>query len=463
MRAAIYTRISEDDGTALGVGRQEKDARALADRKGWDVARVYVDNDVSATRSKVRPGYQQMMQAIDRGDVDAVVVWDVDRLTRTPRELEDIIDLADRRGLALASVGGDIDLATPQGRMTARIKGTVARHETEQMSRRIRRSNDERAARGDVHGRPGYGYTRALDGTLIVDEEQAAIVREAAHRALAGESLRSIAKDLIGRSVGSPGRSGTWNTTTLRQLLLRPSVAGLRQHRGQIIGRLNVPPVIDEDTRTRLVILLTDPSRRSHTRGKTPVHLLSGIALCGRCGGKMHRLVPWVTKDENAKTKSQPAAYACSECYRVRRKQVPVDEYVTELVLSRLEQPDAINVFTSGDDEQVRHAHDRLATIDAKLAEAADAFADGSIDGAQLKRITERLRIDQERAKVTLTDAMPKAIPSEVVGLHARRAWEGLSMDKKRAVITVLMTVTILPSGPGIRGFNPDLVRIDWL
>ena len=60
------------------------------------------------------------------------------RLTRTPRELEDVIDQADRLGLKLASVGGDIDLATEQGRMMARMKGTVARYEVEQQARRLK-------------------------------------------------------------------------------------------------------------------------------------------------------------------------------------------------------------------------------------------------------------------------------------------------------------------------------------
>ena len=122
LRSAIYTRISQDDGTALGVQRQEQDCRALAESRGWTVARVFTDNDVSATRAKVRPAYRDMLAGIEAGEFDALIVYDVDRLTRTPRELEDVIDLADRRGLALASVGGEVDLATPQGRLTARIR-----------------------------------------------------------------------------------------------------------------------------------------------------------------------------------------------------------------------------------------------------------------------------------------------------------------------------------------------------
>lgn len=124
VRAALYLRISRDsEDLGLGVARQRRDCEALAKAKGWHVVDVYEDNDISASTTRPRPAYQRMAQSVEAGELDGVVVWDVDRLTRTPRELEDVIDWAERHGLHLASVGGDFDLGTPQGRMTARIKG----------------------------------------------------------------------------------------------------------------------------------------------------------------------------------------------------------------------------------------------------------------------------------------------------------------------------------------------------
>ncbi|MBA2549620.1 MAG: recombinase family protein, partial [Nocardioidaceae bacterium] len=160
IRAAIYARISSDDGSALGVGRQVQDCTREAERRGWTVAETFVDNDVSASTGRKRPEYERMVKALQGGEYAALVVWDVDRLTRTPAELEDFISLADVRSVALASVGGEIDLGTPQGRLTARIKGSVARHEVEQSSRRLRRKFLERAEQGKPHGQVAYGYQR---------------------------------------------------------------------------------------------------------------------------------------------------------------------------------------------------------------------------------------------------------------------------------------------------------------
>ena len=126
-RAAVYVRISKDsEATGLGVERQRQDCLRLLERHGWSLAQTYCDNDVSATKGgrltygAQRPQFEAMMQDVQAGRLDAIVVWDLDRLTRTPRETEDIIQLADDTGLALASVGGEVDLGKPQGRMGLR-------------------------------------------------------------------------------------------------------------------------------------------------------------------------------------------------------------------------------------------------------------------------------------------------------------------------------------------------------
>jgi DNA invertase Pin-like site-specific DNA recombinase len=88
--AAIYARISSDqDGTGLGVARQVKECRALAESRGWTVVEEFVDNDISAYSGKTRPQYQRMLTAMRDGRVTAVIVYHLDRLTRRPKELEE--------------------------------------------------------------------------------------------------------------------------------------------------------------------------------------------------------------------------------------------------------------------------------------------------------------------------------------------------------------------------------------
>lgn len=456
--AAIYARISSDsEGTGLGVARQIADCTAEIERRGWILVDKYVDNNVSATRARVRPEYQRMIADIRSGRITALVVWDVDRLTRTPRELEDIIDLADQKGLSLASVGGEFDLATPSGRGHARMKGAFARMEVEQQARRLRRKLLERAEEGKPHGFPPYGYRRRSEGKETIEEldpDQAEVIRSAAKMLLAGMSLRSVTAELNARGSTSP-RGLPWASATLKQILVRERNAGLRTHHGQVIGPGAWPPIYDQGTHDRVVALLTDPSRKT-TRGATRKHLLTGIARCGQngCDGTMVVNVGRVTKG-----KRQPPAYVCPVCTRIRRKQESVDEVVEAIVIERLSRPDALVALAHGDPGEVEKARDDIDSLSAKLILAADQFADEAITADQLARITAKIKPRIEAARDRLNANLPTRELADMVGADAEKRWLTASLDVKRTLIDLLCVVTILPTGPGVR-FDPKSVEV---
>ena len=108
---------------------------------------------MSAYSGRVRPSYRRMLDDIRGGFLDAVVVWDLDRLHRQPRELEEFFDVCAAAGVRrLASVSGDVDLATHDGQFLARILGAVSRKESDDKSRRIKRKHEELAQAGKIAG-----------------------------------------------------------------------------------------------------------------------------------------------------------------------------------------------------------------------------------------------------------------------------------------------------------------------
>jgi site-specific DNA recombinase len=466
-QAAVYARISSDpNDTALGVARQLKDCLALAERKGWPVIETFIDNDVSATSGKPRPQYVAMMSALAAGRLDALVCWDVDRLTRTPRELEDVVDLAERQGVALASVGGEIDLATPQGRLTARIKGSVAKHETEQLTRRVKAKMAERAESGAPHGRTAYGWRREQvyddqgrrQGSRdVLHPEQAAVIRTSATAVLAGDSLRAIVARLNNQGEVTLNNKA-WTTTTLRLILLRDRNAGMRVHQGHVIGRGDWEPVLDSDTFSRVVALLTDPDRRTAPPSSAIKYLLSGLARCGVCGGPMRVLL---ASPGNGRTRD---SYVCQQGYHVRRARLDVDNLITALVVGRLAMPDAAAALSRDDGSQVQEARDKAAALRARLDLAADSYADGQIDGRQLARITSKLRPEMEhwdnaaRAASSAPDLLDLAAPD------IANRWPTLPLARQRAVIDLLLDIRIDRTSRrgGDTSFDPNSVRITW-
>jgi len=183
--------------------------------------------------------------------------------------------------------------------LTARIKGSVAKHESEQLTRRVKAKMAERAEAGAPHGKVAYGWRREqvyddtgrrLGSRDVIHPEQADVVRKAAASIAAGDSLRAVTAGLnVAGTLGANGKP--WSTTTLRSVLLRCSNAGLRKHQGQIIGKGTWEPLLDRDTYDRVVAILSDPSRRTSPASSAIKYLLSGIARCGVCGGPMRVLV----------------------------------------------------------------------------------------------------------------------------------------------------------------------------
>ena len=154
-KTALYLRQSyAPNGDILAITRQREDVTRLCRARGWLDTAEYVDNDFSATNGKPRPAYQQMLDDIRTGKVTSVAVWDLDRLYRQPRELEDLIDLADEKGLLLATVTGDADLSTDNGRLYARIKGAVGKSEVERKSARQPRRQALARELGTLRPRP---------------------------------------------------------------------------------------------------------------------------------------------------------------------------------------------------------------------------------------------------------------------------------------------------------------------
>jgi DNA invertase Pin-like site-specific DNA recombinase len=260
VRAGIYTRISYDPaGQRAGVERQRIDCEALCLARGWEVVTYLEDNDRSAYSGKPRRAYQQLLRAVEVGEIDAIVTWHNDRLHRSPKELEGFIDLVERTGVRVAVVsGGDYDLTTPDGRLAARIVGAVARKESEDRSRRVRRKHLELAEQGRPAGQLGWG---------VRTEDERTLVREAAERVLAGHGLMTIARDWNHRGV--PGATEQlWTAKTLRKVLLSARIAGLREHgvdrSGRVLGALS-PAVwegaIDRKTWDQVRSVLLNPER----------------------------------------------------------------------------------------------------------------------------------------------------------------------------------------------------------
>ncbi len=469
-RCVLYTRISKDDlQQGKGVQRQLEDARALAAHRGWEIVAEFSDNDISAFSGAVRPDYLRMMALAETGGFECIVAYMTSRLWRNRAERATAINRLGQLRISVTAVRGpELDLSTAAGRVIADLLGSFDSLESETMSERIVRATRQRAEEGRPHAAVLFGWRREYEtdksGRItgsqdLENSEEAAIVRQIVDRLLAGDPLRSLVRDLNASGTPAP-RGGTWKPTIVRQLALRPANAGLRVYKGQVLGAGSWPAIIERDKHDRVVALLQAPERRSLRPGKRR-HLLSyGLGECGVCGGPLS-----ARTEGRRRSGGRQWVYRCDGGGCVSRQQEPVDELVGSVVIERLSRPDAAGIF-DGNDHDAANAREHADTIRARLNLVADQYANGDIDGEQLKRITGRLRPDLEEAEAVVKRSRRPAVPDavdELLGNRAAEAWAGLNVTSKRAVLQVLgVTVAIMPRGKSGPGFDPSEIRFKW-
>lgn len=500
-KAAIYLRISLDhEMDGLAIDRQREQCEALAKFRQWEVVETYVDQSKSATdRTKVRPAYDQMVADYKAGAFDAIICYDLDRLTRQPRQLEDWIDASELRGLALVTANGDADLSTDGGRMYARIKAAVARAEMERKGARQSAAQLQRAKQGRApKGMRPLGYT--VNGEVIPDEAEAVrAIYRLFTRADHPESLRSLARGLSGTepipgltprpkhshvvsveraqrriAEGKKPRAvqpdGDWSSSTVLGILRNPRYAQMstytpkqaqadggrrRSWRAQILRddvgepiRGQWDAIIDDETWWRAQSILDDAERVTNTSGSTKrKHLGSGLYRCGVC---------------DAKVTGASRGYRCAG--HVMRSGAAVDEYVTLVIGKRLSRKDAKKrVLAPEGGPQTKGIDAAISEQRARILRAQSDYDAEIIEGRDLKRVrgAAEARIQELEAQKLLQGRGSTLAP--ILGVaDPAKAFTEASLDVRRQVVDALATITLLPQPRGRKGFNPDSVVVDW-
>jgi site-specific DNA recombinase len=476
MRAAIYLRQSVD-GTD-GIDRQRGRTKALVKSRDWQLVGEYADNDTSASKSRAAgTEWARLLEDLRAKKVDAVVAVDLDRLLRTTRDLNTLIDL----GAKVVTVDGDIDLSTADGEFRATMLAGIARFEVRRKSERQQRANAQRVDQGRRTGgsRRQFGY--AKDGVTVIENEAKAI-RDGYELLLSGVPLAAIARDWNQRGLvttqkrqarsGHAGEPSPWAAYSVRSVLTNPRNAGIVTYGPMVdheetpqkrVASLRVekpgvvaawPAIVEESTFRAAESVLADPSRR--TGGTSGKYLLTGIAKCGieGCGAGAHA---------GGNARPGVRAYRCSGSLgHFARKAVPVDEYVEGLVIARLSKPDARELLVK-QGEDTKALRRQMRAVDQDIRKLVRYVFDKTFTEAEVKSESARLHRERAHLEERVADAGRVNVLGPIIGASdVAKAWAGLDINRQRAVVDVLMDVTLHPVGRGTRTFRTETVGIDW-
>lgn len=441
-RAAILVRISDDKaGDAKGVARQEEDCRGLARRLGWTVAEVVIENDTSAYKRKriklpdgtsvlrtVRPRFRYVLDGLASGEFDGLIAYDLDRVARDLRDLEDLVDVVQSTHphIPVESVSGSLRLANTSDIAMARVMTVLANKSSSDTGRRVARKHEELAAAGKPGGGGfrGYGYDRR---NLVVVPEEAEIVREIARRILADDSLNAIAADLQAREI--PTVTGApWNSRSVKSVVTKPRVAGLRAHRGDVVGKAVWPAILDTATWEDVCARLAGRARNTDL---TLQRWLTGVLVCSQCDRPM---VGWQGNGGQRYWCATPRG----GCGKIAIKADVVEAEVERQVLELLSLPRVLeqlrNAATAEVTEDARRA---LAEDEQQLKELAGMWARKEISLAEYREARGVVEARVKDSRALITSRAPQVLRRLLAG-DVRDGWERLTpADKREAALAL--------------------------
>jgi site-specific DNA recombinase len=491
----LYLRQSDLRGDD-DLGGRERQLRARAAELRWPVERVIIENDltkdgrrkgVSAWKRRkivtpsgrtelrvIRPGFREVLDEVTAGR--CVLAEDQARLVRDMRDGEDLLDALEVRGTSARSLSGTLNLTdggTGTERMAFRMFLSHLAQESADKAWRVGQSRERLAEKG-TSGKGQYGggsrrpfgympdpFAEKYGKTLILLELEAKVIRWAARQVLAGVTLKSLARDL--RRWGIPTVTGAaWAADTLRGCLLKPAVAGLSAHTKVIkvngeeprkvttLHEAAWPAILDRDLWQAVVDKLTDPSRTTNP-GSEPRWLVSGIARC-HCGETVY-----------TRTSGGRPSYVCrGPQQHLRRNAKLTDEHVGWVICDFLNREDNRGVLLPAPRAGIDTA--ALSAEARQLRERKTAqmrmHAAGDLDDADLAAGMKEIKRRLTMITTTLAETSAPDPLKEFRGRDAFEVWaHELTLPRKRAVLALLMEVTLLPAPRG-RGFHDASVRI---
>jgi len=317
LRVALYVRVSSKEQVdGYSIGEQIDRLKKYCEAMGWEVYKIYTDPGYSGGDTN-RPGLQDMTKDIVAGRIDKVVVYKLDRLSRSQL---DTLYLIEKVFLAndtdFVSMSENFDTSTPFGRAMIGILAVFAQLEREQIKERMGMGKEARAKDGKWHGGStepiGYNYDKATEA-LNINEYEAMQIREIYDLFLQGTPLRAIER--LFKEKGYTHKHGTWDPKTMRSVMRNKLNIGYIKHRDQWYPG-DHDPIIDDDTFNKAVKLLDDRLEQFKLSGIKPgaqTTYLGGFLHCKHCGGKY-------TKQANGRTTPKTLWYMCySRCKKVKK------------------------------------------------------------------------------------------------------------------------------------------------
>ncbi len=459
MKTAIYIRVSTEEQAKEGfsIAAQREKLTAFVQSQDWDIYDYYIDDGASA-KNLERPELQRLINDLQNRCFDIVLVYKLDRLTRSVLDLYQLLQEFERYDVKFKSATEVYDTTTAIGRLFITLVAALAQWERENLAERVKFGQEQMVNElKRPGGRPPYGFD-LKDGTLVINEDEAKYVREMFERYLTGTGFDSIAIDLNQRGVRTK-QGNNWDKKTIQLILQNHTYYGaLRWNYAKGGRKVNSPDewiiidnvydaIIDKSTFQKVQDMMNS-RKLKHPRALASDFIFSGVLRCSKCGEGMYGKT---AKVMNGGKLYIMRHYICKNV-KIKKCDCPIvrEERLEEIFLKELNGYNDIQAARTAFKKRKisPRSKDSIENQLNKLAEKRKrwqtAYAEGLIEIEELReRIAEDRQKESELKQLLQQESNDKATLSDeqIIGMiqNLQVVWSYATPSQKKHLVTVLV------------------------
>ena len=455
MKVAGYVRVSGEEQTKnYSIPEQQEVIKNYCKARDWNIIKFYIDGAYTGANTD-RPALQELLSEAE--NFDAIIVWKIDRFSRSHRDMLNMIHLLQEKKCVFISVVESFDMTTPMGMLMLQILTAFAELEREQIKERMSLGRRGRAKKGlwraGSNVPTGYDY---IGGHLIIREDEAEQIRKIFELFLSGWSITKIRQYM---NENYTNRYSSWAQASSVTMVLRNSlyIGKLPSKKVGIDYEGEHEPIIDEVTFNKAQQLLKarldnfDEDRRHPFKAK---YLLTGLSYCGQCGGRVSCVTThgYSYYGCHKKYDGDPRHKMKPKCNTARYRTKILDQVIIDEVLKLSYDPEAIKPLIRS--RKVVDHSKAIKQLKRQKSRLIDLYAVG---GIELEDLTGK--IDEiSRKLIAFSEDKPEEPElsfDEAVEIfnNCRDILEGDDTEAKRAILISLINKIVLVG---------DTVEIHW-
>lgn len=450
MRVALYPRVSgHEQEDNYSIPEQIERMKKYCDAKDWMVFKIYTDS-VQSGADMDRPGLQSMIKDCEAGKFDMVLVYKLDRLSRSQKDTLYLIeDVFEKNNVGFTSMTENFDTSTPHGKFIVGILAVFAQLEREKIKERTMIGKQARAAEGKWHGSKwipiGYDYENDL---LIPNEYEKMQILEIADLFLKRTPVRTIAEMMTAK--GYKHKHGTWTATTIRRVLKNPVNLGLIKDGDTLHPGLH-DAIIDQETYDAIQVVMNERKEKYGATARPHKSLLAGFLFCKHCTARYARQTNSDGRQYYScysRNKSQKRMIKDPNCKNKNYRAEDLEKIVLAEIKNLSIDPEYVehvrqNKPVNDVNEKIKSITSEIEKIDSQISKMMDLYALGSIDMdvistkvTELNKTKSSLQKEIDSLDVPDTDEMTV---EEIQSLASMMDDENLDLADKRNIIQSLL------------------------